>query len=132
MAGARFRFPAQSLLPGATPDQELKFATVGNRFMSGPLSAWIVTADWARMPWRYDAPCTISRLGADVGNQRSSSARLRCRFYSVNDTTIVGRCLRSWAKFEPTDYYRDVPLGVDGLKSDGLERLHPARSLNER
>ncbi len=37
MAGARFRFPALSLFPGASPDQELKFAAAGNCFMSGPL-----------------------------------------------------------------------------------------------
>jgi hypothetical protein len=50
IAGARFRFPALSLLPGASPDHELKFAAVGNCFMSGPLSARIVAAACERMP----------------------------------------------------------------------------------
>ena len=44
IAGARFFFPALSLLPGASPDHELKFAAFGNCFMSGPLSARIVAA----------------------------------------------------------------------------------------
>src|SRR6202030_2513841 len=43
-------FPALSLFPGATPDHELNLASVGNCFISGPLSARMVAAAWDLMP----------------------------------------------------------------------------------